>query len=98
LIEHGADVTVDKRYEDDGGRWCIKGNCLVLATLLGQKYVKRLYIHMCAYLCRLFILTLYENHVALTFIVIQFRHLHSMQQLLHTFTINHIFLSGLYKK
>jgi len=38
LLEKGADVTVDKRYEDDEGRWSIKGNCLVLSTLLGQKY------------------------------------------------------------
>jgi len=37
LLERGADVTIDKRFEDDEGRWSIKGNCLVLATLLGQR-------------------------------------------------------------
>jgi len=37
LIEDGADVRVDKLYEDDEGKWRIKGNCLVLSTLLGQE-------------------------------------------------------------
>ena len=39
LLEDGADVRVDKLYEDDEGRWSIRGNCLVLSTLLGQEYV-----------------------------------------------------------
>jgi len=39
LLERGADVTVDKRYEDDQDVWSIKGNCLVLSVLLGKKYV-----------------------------------------------------------
>ena len=39
LLEEGADVRVDKLYEDDEGRWSIRGNCLVLSTLLGQEYV-----------------------------------------------------------
>ena len=40
LLEDGADVRVDKLFEDDEGRWSIRGNCLVLSTLLGQEYVK----------------------------------------------------------
>ena len=39
LLEKGADVRVDKTYEDDEGKWRIKGNCLVLSTLLDQKFV-----------------------------------------------------------
>ena len=39
LLEEGADVRVDKLYEDDEGRWSIRGNCLVLSALLGQEYV-----------------------------------------------------------
>jgi len=44
LLEAGADVTVDKRYEDDHGRLREKGNCLVISTLLGQKYATMIYV------------------------------------------------------